>query len=160
MGRILKRRLKDAGRPPIFSPYSVRVLVITDSLSRNVPLEDVQNLAGHAIPRTTQLYDRRRQRVSGISWRGLRCGSLRDNHLKGREFSQESPAFSDQFVSGFPCVPSPHPGKTPAAGATEVSASVMTSTIVSSPQSPQEYTVPLSPSADDGTSPCASVLGC
>ena len=32
--------------------------------SQNVPLEDVQYLAGHAHPRTTQIYDRRRRRVS------------------------------------------------------------------------------------------------
>ena len=60
MGLMLKRCLKDAGLPPIFSPHSFRVLVVTDLLSRDVPLEDVQYLAGHANPRTTQIYDRRR----------------------------------------------------------------------------------------------------
>ena len=60
MGLMLKRRLKDAGLPPIFSPHSFRVLVVTDLLSQVVPLEDVQYLAGHANPRTTQIYDRRR----------------------------------------------------------------------------------------------------
>ena len=35
-----------------------------DLLSQNVPLEDLQNLAGHAHPRTTQTYDRRRRRVT------------------------------------------------------------------------------------------------
>ena len=64
MRRLLKRRLKDAGQPPIFSPHSFRVLVVTDLLSRDVPLEDVQYLAGHANPKTTQIYDRRRRRVS------------------------------------------------------------------------------------------------
>ena len=48
----------------ILSPHSFRVLVVTDLLSQNVPLEDVQYLAGHAHPRTTQIYDRRRRRVS------------------------------------------------------------------------------------------------
>ena len=48
---------------PIFSPYSFRVLVVIDLLSQDVPLEDVQYLAGHANPRTTQIYDRRRRRV-------------------------------------------------------------------------------------------------
>ena len=38
------------------------MLVVTDLLSQNVPLEDVQYLAGHAHPRTTQIYDRRRRR--------------------------------------------------------------------------------------------------
>ena len=64
MGLMLKRRLKDAGLPPIFSPHSFRVLVVTDLLSQDVPLEDVQYLAGHANPRTTQIYDRRRRRVT------------------------------------------------------------------------------------------------
>ena len=64
MGLMLKRRLKDAGLPPIFSPHSFRVLVVTDLLSQDVPLEDVQYLAGHANPKTTQIYDRRRRRVT------------------------------------------------------------------------------------------------
>ena len=64
MRRLLKRRLKDASLPPIFSPHSFRVLVVTDLLSQDVPLEDVQYLAGHANPRTTQIYDRRRRRVT------------------------------------------------------------------------------------------------
>ena len=64
MGLMLKRRLRDAGLPPIFSPHSFRVLVVTDLLSQDVPLEDVQYLAGHANPRTTQIYDRRRRRVT------------------------------------------------------------------------------------------------
>ena len=50
---MLKRRLKAAGLPEILSPHSFRVLVVTDLLSQNVPLED-------AHPRTTQIYDRRR----------------------------------------------------------------------------------------------------
>ena len=45
-------------------PHSFRVLVVTDLLSQDVPLEDVQYLAGHANPKTTQIYDRRRQRVT------------------------------------------------------------------------------------------------
>ena len=61
---MLKRRLKAAGLPEILSPHSFRVLVVTDLMSQNVPLEDVQYLAGHAHPRTTQIYDRRRRRVS------------------------------------------------------------------------------------------------
>ena len=64
MGLMLKRRLKDAGLPLIFSPHSFRVLIVTDLLSQDVPLEDVQYLAGHTNPRTTQIYDRRRRRVT------------------------------------------------------------------------------------------------
>ena len=38
--------------------------MVTDLLSQDVPLEDVQYLAGHANPKTTQIYDRRRRRVT------------------------------------------------------------------------------------------------
>ena len=34
--------------------------LVTDLLEQNVPLEDVQYLAGHSDPRTTRIYDRRR----------------------------------------------------------------------------------------------------
>ena len=61
---MLKRWLKAARLPEILSPHSFRVLVVRDLLSQNVPLEDVQYLAGHAHPRTSQIYDRRRRRAS------------------------------------------------------------------------------------------------
>ena len=64
MRRMLKRRLKDTGLPKILSPHSFRVLVVTDLLSQNVPMEDVQYLVGHSNPQTTQIYDRRRRRVT------------------------------------------------------------------------------------------------
>ena len=64
VGRMLKRRLKRAGLPSRISPHSFRVATITDLLSQGVPLEDVQQLAGHADPRTTRLYDRRHRRVT------------------------------------------------------------------------------------------------
>ena len=64
MGRMVKRRMRDAGLPPRLSPHSFRVATITDLLSQGVPLEDVQYLAGHADPRTTRLYDRRQKRVT------------------------------------------------------------------------------------------------
>ena len=62
--RMLKRRLKKAGLPEIITPHSFRVMVVTDLLSQNVPMEDVQYLAGHSNPQTTQIYDRRRRRVT------------------------------------------------------------------------------------------------
>jgi hypothetical protein len=37
---------------------------VTDLLEQNVPLEDVQHLDGHADPRTTRLYVRRRRKVT------------------------------------------------------------------------------------------------
>lgn len=64
LGRMIKRRLKDAGLPARLSPHSFRVTTITDLLEHGVPLEDVQHLAGHADPRTTRLYDRRQRRVT------------------------------------------------------------------------------------------------
>jgi integrase/recombinase XerD len=64
MRQMLKRRLSDAGLPHLFSPHSFRVTVVTDLLKQNVPLEDVQYLAGHSNPRATQIYDRRRRRVT------------------------------------------------------------------------------------------------
>lgn len=64
MGRMVKRRLRDAGLPNRLSPHSFRVTIITDLLSQGVPLEDVQHLAGHADPRTTRLYDRRQRQVT------------------------------------------------------------------------------------------------
>jgi site-specific recombinase XerD len=62
--RMMKRRLKAAGLPGHFSPHSFRVATVTDLLEQNVPLEDVQYLAGHADPRTTRIYDRRRRKIT------------------------------------------------------------------------------------------------
>ncbi|HRZ54561.1 MAG TPA: tyrosine-type recombinase/integrase [Candidatus Paceibacterota bacterium] len=62
--RMFKRRLRKAGLPPTLSPHSFRVAAITNLLTQGVPLEDVQNLANHADPRTTRLYDRRQRKVT------------------------------------------------------------------------------------------------
>jgi integrase/recombinase XerD len=62
--RMMKRRLKDFAMPLLYSPHSFRVTTITDLLEQNVPREDVQHLAGHADPRTTGLYDRRKRKIS------------------------------------------------------------------------------------------------
>lgn len=64
MSRMVKRRLADADLPTAFSPHSFRVCTLTDLLTQGVPLEDVQQLAGHADPRTTRLYDRRNKQVT------------------------------------------------------------------------------------------------
>lgn len=64
IGRMVKRRMAAAGLPKRLSPHSFRVTTITDLLEQGVPLEDVQNLAGHADPRTTRLYDRRSKKVT------------------------------------------------------------------------------------------------
>ena len=60
----LKRRVKDAELPPIFTPHRSRVMAVTDLLGQDVPIEDMQNLASHQHPATTQVYDRRARRVT------------------------------------------------------------------------------------------------
>jgi integrase/recombinase XerD len=62
--RMVKRRNKVAGLPVRLSPHSFRVATVTDLLTQGIPLEDVQHLAGHADPRTTGLYDRRKKGVT------------------------------------------------------------------------------------------------
>ncbi|QDT53020.1 Tyrosine recombinase XerC [Caulifigura coniformis] len=62
--RMMKRRLVDAGLSTHLSPHSFRVTTITDLLENGVELEAVQQLAGHADPRTTRLYDRRQRRIT------------------------------------------------------------------------------------------------
>lgn len=64
LSRMVRRRFKDAGLPTRLTAHSFRVATITDLLNQGVPLEDVQNLAGHADPRTTRLYDRRGRKVT------------------------------------------------------------------------------------------------
>ncbi len=64
MGRMVKRHMKACGLPLRLSPHSFRVATLTDLLNQGVPLTDVQNLAGHADPRTTRLYDRRHKTVT------------------------------------------------------------------------------------------------
>ena len=46
--------------PGEISPHSLRVAFITGAREAGVPLEDVQDAAGHADPRTTRRYDRGR----------------------------------------------------------------------------------------------------
>lgn len=62
--RMVKRRVKAAGLPSILTCHSFRATTCTDLLEQGVPLEDVQELLGHADPRTTRLYDRRDRTVT------------------------------------------------------------------------------------------------
>lgn len=64
IGRMVKRRLRDAGLSLRYSAHSFRVAALTDLLTQGISLSDVQFLAGHADPRTTRLYDRRQRRVT------------------------------------------------------------------------------------------------
>jgi site-specific recombinase XerD len=63
--RMVKRRFKEAGLPARqLVCHSFRATTITDLLEQGVSLEDAQYLAGHADPRTTRLYDRRKRQVT------------------------------------------------------------------------------------------------
>src|SRR5205085_2352556 len=59
MIRRLARRAALDGAAEI-RPHSLRVAFITGAREAGVPLEDVQDAAGHADPRTTRRYDRGR----------------------------------------------------------------------------------------------------
>ena len=72
--RMVKRYLARAGLPSNLSPHSCRVAVATDLLEQGVPIEDVQYLLGHADPRTTQLYDRRKKEVTRNIVERIRLG--------------------------------------------------------------------------------------
>jgi hypothetical protein len=53
VGRMVKRRLRDAGLPVRLSPHPFRVTTITDLLEQGVPLEDGQSgrtPAPHVFP--------------------------------------------------------------------------------------------------------------
>ena len=64
MRQQITRRLKQAGLPAIISPHSFRVMVVSDLLSQDMLPKEVQYLVGHSDPSTTQIYDRRQQKVS------------------------------------------------------------------------------------------------
>ena len=60
-----KRRLRDAGlSAKHFKCHSFRASTATNLLNQGVELADVQYLLGHADPRTTKLYDRRKLAVT------------------------------------------------------------------------------------------------
>lgn len=60
--RVIRRLAHRAGLESAgaLSPHSLRVAFITGAREAGVPLEDVQDAAGHADPRTTRRYDRGR----------------------------------------------------------------------------------------------------
>ena len=57
ISKLAKRRFKDVGLPDTLVAHSFRATTITNLLKQEVPLEAVQDLAGHADPRTTRGYD-------------------------------------------------------------------------------------------------------
>lgn len=60
--RMIKQLAAAAALPEadLISPHSLRHAYATNALAAGVPLEDVQDSMGHADPRTTQRYNRRR----------------------------------------------------------------------------------------------------
>lgn len=62
--RMLRRRAKAAGLDVALCNHTWRATGITNYLAHGGALETAQFLAGHADPRTTRLYDRRRQMAS------------------------------------------------------------------------------------------------
>ncbi len=62
MLRLVRRVATEAGIPSAtkLSPHSLRHTVATAALDAGAPLRDVQDLLGHADPRTTRRYDRSR----------------------------------------------------------------------------------------------------
>jgi integrase len=60
--RLVRRVAKQARLPEAerLSPHSLRHTVATAALDAGAPLRDVQDLLGHADPRTTRRYDRSR----------------------------------------------------------------------------------------------------
>lgn len=60
--RVVRRLARRADLPRI-SPHSLRHTFVTLAREAGVPLEDVQDAAGHADPRTTRRYDRGRHNL-------------------------------------------------------------------------------------------------
>ena len=61
---MIKRRAAAAGLPPSTCCHTFRATGITAYLSNGGTLEHAQQIAGHASPKTTKLYDRTADRVT------------------------------------------------------------------------------------------------
>jgi integrase/recombinase XerD len=60
---MVKRRLRRAQLPSLFTSHSFRATGITTFLENGGHLETAQTIAGHADSRTTKGYDRRATRL-------------------------------------------------------------------------------------------------
>lgn len=58
--RIVRRLTRRAGVTKPITPHSLRHTAATSALDAGAPLRDVQDMMGHADPRTTRRYDRAR----------------------------------------------------------------------------------------------------
>ena len=68
--RMVKRSLKRAGLPEVFSCHSFRAGVATSLLEQDIPLTAVRDLLGHSDTRTTEIYDRRSRETDAnlVAW--------------------------------------------------------------------------------------------
>ena len=62
--RMMRRRAAAAGIHAPIGNHTFRATGITNYLSNGGSLEHAQELAAHESPRTTKLYDRRREQVA------------------------------------------------------------------------------------------------
>ena len=64
VANMARRRFRDAELPTKLTAHSFRATTATALLEQGVPIEDVQELLGHADPRTTKLYDHTKREVT------------------------------------------------------------------------------------------------
>lgn len=63
IAQIVKKRAKQAGITKRITPHSLRHTAITLALDGGASVRQVQQLAGHADPKTTMRYDRNRENL-------------------------------------------------------------------------------------------------
>ena len=61
---LMRKRAAAAGIKTRISNHSFRATGITNFLENGGMLEHAQDMAAHASPRTTRLYDRRKERIT------------------------------------------------------------------------------------------------
>lgn len=61
--RVVETVTRRAGITKHISPHDLRAAAITCALDSGIPLRDVQTMARHADPRTTEIYDRGRRDI-------------------------------------------------------------------------------------------------
>jgi len=88
---MIKRRPAAAGLPPSTCCHTFRATGITTYLSNGGTLEHAQQIAGHALPKTTKLYDRAARQARS---RETGMGSARSIHspaIPGRDLAERQP---------------------------------------------------------------------
>ncbi len=70
---MIRRRARAAGIATKIGNHTFRATGITAYLKNGGTLEKAASMANHASTRTTQLYDRRRERSASMRWSGSGC---------------------------------------------------------------------------------------